>query len=563
MKTTPHVRIREYEAKGWWEGLTLHGQLRDAAAACGDRHAVADPPDRVAWGGGSVLRLSFAELDRAATLLAAQLRERGVGAGDTVLVQLPNMVELVAMYFAACRIGAVVSPLPMLYGAHEIRHIAGVIAPRAMITLAKFRDVPFAEHAEKALGGGVDVLSFGGGKNALQWGTDVDAARARAVADYEAAHAADANAIATICWTSGTTGTPKGVPRSHNMWVASARACIEAGGYQDGDRLLNPFPLVNMAAIAAFLYPCVLVRSTLVLHQPMNPPAFLAQMQDEKITFTIAPPLLLNQLARNEAMWKSLDFSALRAVGSGSAPLAPWMIETFDKTYGKPVINFYGSNEGVALFCTPQTAADPTVRATMFPSLGSGRGNWIGTAASFVRTRVVDVETGEEITTPGRVGELLFGGATVFDGYLGTDNAGLFDNAGMFHTGDLVEIGGDPPHYFRIAGRCKDIINRGGMKISPSEIDVLLEGMPQIKEAAVCGYADAEMGERVCACVVPADPGKAPTLEAVTQFLADKGLAKFKWPERLVVLDALPRNPLGKVQRFLLQERVEPQETRS
>jgi cyclohexanecarboxylate-CoA ligase len=361
----------------------------------------------------------------------------------------------------------------------------------------------------------------------------------------------------TICWTSGTTGTPKGVPRSHNMWVATARACIEAGGYEAGDRLLNPFPLVNMAAIGAFLYPCLLMPCALVLHQPMNPPLFLAQMQDEKISFTIAPPALLNQLAKSEAMWRRFDFSALRALGSGSAPLAPWMIETFSQQYGKEVINFYGSNEGVALFCTPQTATDPAVRATMFPALGSGRGNWQGAAAGFVLSKLVDPETGELITEPGRVGELLFGGATVFDGYLGTDNRTVMDAEGYFHTGDLVEICGDPPHYYRIAGRCKDIINRGGMKISPAELDVLLEGMPQLKEVAVCGYTDETLGERVCACVVPAAADAAPTLEKLVSWLTERGLARYKLPERLEVLTALPRNPLGKVQRFLLRETVE------
>ena len=113
------------------------------------------------------------------------------------------------------------------------------------------------------------------------------------------------------------------------------------------------------------------------------------------------------------------------------------------------------------------------------------------------------------------------------------------------------------PHYYRIVGRCKDIINRGGVKLSPSELDSLLEGVAGLAEAAVCAYADADLGEKVCACTVPLEGAGAPTLAGLRQHLADRGVARFKLPERLEIFDALPRNPLGKVQRNVLRELVE------
>jgi non-ribosomal peptide synthetase component E (peptide arylation enzyme) len=112
-----------------------------------------------------------------------------------------------------------------------------------------------------------------------------------------------------------------------------------------------------------------------------------------------------------------------------------------------------------------------------------------------------------------------------------------------------VEISGDPPHFYRIVGRCKDIINRGGMKLSPSELDTLLEGHPDLAEAAVCAYADPDLGERVCACLVLAEGAGAPTVEGLGDWLGERGLARFKRPERIELFDALPRNPLGKVVR--------------
>jgi acyl-CoA synthetase (AMP-forming)/AMP-acid ligase II len=279
-------------------------------------------------------------------------------------------------------------------------------------------------------------------------------------------------------------------------------------------------------------------------------------IEDEKITFTIAPPAVLNHLAKTDELWNQFDFSELRGIGSGSAPLAPWMIKKFGEDYGKEIINFYGSNEGISLYSTPYTAVEPEVRAGMFPRMGCEGMPWTGITHETVRTRVVKVGSEEEITEPGSSGELLFYGATVFDGYLGVSNEEVFTSDGWFRTGDLVEICGEPPNYYRIVGRCKDIINRGGMKISPTEIDILLEGFPGLAEGAVCSYADEQMGERVCACVVPKPGEEPPSLESINAFLLEKGLAKFKLPEKMILLEALPRNPLDKVQRNELEQRV-------
>jgi acyl-CoA synthetase (AMP-forming)/AMP-acid ligase II len=456
-------------------------------------------------------------------------------------------------YLAASKIGVIISPAAVQYGAHELQHICATIEPRAMLTIEQFNGLPLAANARQHLPESVKVLVFGADIGVdSRCHTDIQ----QQLAEHETLYPNGADDILTICWTSGTTGTPKGVPRSHNMWFATSRCCVEAADYQLGDRFLNIFPMVNMGSVGAFLYPSMLVGCSIILHHPLDPALFLAQLQDEKITFTVAPPAVLNQLAKNEAMWNQFDFSQLRSIGSGSAPLAPWMIETFADKYGKDVLNFYGSNEGISLFCTPQHGSDSTQRATMFPRVGAGIDSWHSEVNSMVYSKVVDVETGEEITEVGRVGELLFDGATVFDGYLGTDNSEVFTDDGFFRTGDLVELCGEPPNFYQIAGRCKDIINRGGMKISPMEIDILLEGLPNSVEAAVCAYEDERLGEKICACVVSAPESEQPSLHQITQHLSDQGVARFKLPERLELFEALPRNPLGKVQRFLLQDQV-------
>lgn len=536
MITSSQQRIKTLTGSGGWGTDTLHDLLAGHAACRGQQLALKDQPNRQELTGDLPLSLSWAELDAASESLAWQLQQLGIVEGDRLIVQLPNIVELPVVYYAASKIGAIVSPVPVQYSSHELQLMTGTLGAKAVITLERFRDSELAAQARQALPG-IEVLVFG---------SDLKLDTGPSPQQCERCPS-DANRVVSICWTSGTTGTPKGVPRSHNMWLATGRSSMAAGNYVPEDVLLNPFPLVNMAALGGFLFPAALLGCAIVLHHPLDPPLFLKQMQDERITFTIAPPALLNQLAKSPELWKQFDFSALRRVGSGSAPLAPWMIETFSTDYGKEVVNFYGSNEGISLFATPETAAQPEVRAAMFPRPGPD---------ATIATRVADPDSGQEITAAGERGELLISGATVFDGYLDHDNSDVFTGDGYFRTGDLVEICGEGGNYYRIVGRCKDIINRGGMKISPAELDVALEQHPQVVEAAVCAYPDERLGEKICACLVPRPQENPPDLESLQAYLLDQGFAKFKLPERVELFEQLPRNPLGKVQRFVLQDIV-------
>ena len=536
MITSSPARVEKLTRAGAWGCETLHGLLARHAEKRPERLAVKDQPNREELTGDAPRSLTWSELEQASENLACQLQAAGVEAGQPLLVQLPNVVELLVVYYAASKLGAIVSPVPVQYGRHELRSLADVLGARVVLSMPRLRDTELAATAREALPD-ARILVFG---EDLVVDTTAGAGVCRRAAE-------DANRVLSICWTSGTTGTPKGVPRSHNMWLATGRCSAAAGSYVPDDMLLNPFPLVNMAALGGFLFPSALLGCAIVLHHPLDPPLFLRQMQEEQVSFTIAPPALLNQLAKSPEMWRQFDFSALRRVGSGSAPLAPWMIETFSRDYGKEVVNFYGSNEGIALFATPETAPDPEVRASMFPRPAPD---------ATTATKVADPESGQEVTAVGERGELLISGATVFDGYLEHDNSDLFTADGFFRTGDLVEICGEGGNYYRIVGRCKDIINRGGMKISPAELDVALEQHPDLLEAAVCAFPDERLGERICACLVLQPDRSPPELPALQEYLLERGFARFKLPERIALFDRLPRNPLGKVQRFALQDAI-------
>jgi len=548
MRTTPEDRIQRYAADGWWGDETLDTLWRATARAVPERVALVDPPDRESIAFGPPQRLHYAELEAAVERLAAQLFEAGLRRDDRLIVQLPNVVELAAVYLACARLGIVVSPLPMQYGTHELSHVHGATDARAYLTLERFKGAPFAGERAKALPADVSVLVFGE-NGSIDLDREIDAAGYH---DYLRSFAVDANDVFTICWTSGTTGQPKGVPRSFNHWRATTIASEDAVALPDGAVLLNPFPLVNMASIGGFLFLWLRLRGTLVLHHPFDAGVFLAQLQDEKVAYTVAPPALLSRLLQQPELLAKFDLSALRTIGSGSAPVAASLVDAYRQRLGIDILNLFGSNEGTCLVGAPNDVPHPEHRAAYFPRFGAPGVVWKNRAGRFLETRLVDLESGEEIEEPGRPGELRIAGPSVFGGYLGpaAANAEVFDEQGFFRTGDVFEIAPGFPdgRYLRFIGRSKDIIVRGGMKISPEELDTLLEGLPGVVECAVCGVADTELEQRVGVVVVPSE-ADAPALDAITSWLAERGVARFKWPERLAVVDALPRNALGKVVR--------------
>jgi acyl-CoA synthetase (AMP-forming)/AMP-acid ligase II len=535
-----------------------------AAAADPSRIAVIDPANRAALGLGEPRRLTYAELESAVTAMAAQLVRLGLRSGEVVLAQLPNTWECVGLYLAAARLGIVLSPVAMQYRRHELDQIVALLEPRAIVTCRAFKEFDHAAlGAALARECGAHLLVMGGvapdGAHALATGpaTAGDAAAVAAVV------APSADDVFTICWTSGTEGAPKGVPRTHNHWIAISHAHFEAARIAPGDKLLNPFPMINMAAIGGCFLSWLHAAGTLLLHHPFDPQVYLGQIAVERPQYAIAPPAVLNMLIRDEALLAKVDLSSLRCIGSGSAPLAPAMIAGFRERLDIEIVNLFGSNEGVSLASGPEEIPDPERRAKYFPRFGRADLPWPHRVSKSMETRVVDPETGEEILEPGRPGELQVRGATVFDGYFKSPEmtARAFTVDGFFRTGDLFEIEGDEhgPRYYRFAGRHKQIIVRGGMKISPEELDEILAGCPGVVEGATVGYPDDVMGERICAVIVP-KPDAELSVERLAAYFESRGAAAFKRPERLRSVAQLPRNPLGKVVRNeLLRIAMTPQ----
>ena len=563
MIVVPEERIRDFKARGWWGEETLDDLFRRHVAAMPHVESVVDPINRQAIMGGAPARLTWAQIEDRVARYVAILHATGVDRDDVVAVQLPNVIELGLIYLACIRFGAIVTPAPVQYREHELAYILRKTDAKAVVTAARIGKHAHAEMMPAVQAGAADLkaaLVVGG--QAPDGTIDLDA-RAAGLDEAEpeagraAARAAKicADDIVTICWTSGTEAEPKGVPRSHNEWIIMGAGVTDAADLKAGAVLLNPFPMVNMAGISTSFVSWLLLGGVLVQHQPFDLQIFLQQVRDEKIDYTVAPPAILNLLLQNEALLEGVDFSRLRAIGSGSAPLSEWMVRTFHEKYGVQIVNYFGSNEGASFPSAQKDVPDAAERAVLFPRLGEGF-EWKALLHDRIFTRLVDPETEQDITQPGLPGELRVKGATVFSGYWRAPeiNARAFDGDGWFRTGDLFELAGDRLQSYRFVGRLKDVIIRGGMNISSEEIEGHLVGHPAVADAAVVGAPDPNLGERLCAFVV-FKPGQRADLSDINRFLTgDKHVAVYKQIERLEVIDVLPRNPVGKVLKRELRQ---------
>ncbi len=544
MILNPQERIDEYTSRGWWGTRRIQDWFDDNLRTRPDTEALIDAPNRADFIDGAPRRLTWRALAAEADMYATAFLELGLSGDDIVCVQLPNCVELPAVYLACLRLGIVVTPVPVQYREHELEHILGITQPRAIVTAAR---ILHHDHATMMRGLAArhpsvrTVLAI----DALpRWEADGDR-----IAQHEREHPTGANDVFTICWTSGTEGVPKGVPRSHNEWLAIPENIILSGGLKPGCHLLNAFPLVNMAGIAGQFLPWLLTGAKLVMHHPFNLGVFLTQVKDEAIDYTVAAPAILATLAQNPDLMAGLEGSRLRAIGSGGGPLAEWTVRVFTERYGIDVINYFGTNEGASLTASALDLPDPALRASYFPRFGVDGYEWKLPVARRVSTRLVDPDTGRDIDTPGTPGELRVRGPAIFPGYFRAPDmtARAFDPQGYYRTGDLFEIAGERRELYRFVGRLKDIIVRGGFNISSEELEALLLAHPKVREVAIVGYPDDNLGERVCAVVVPQAGATLALPELVAFLRTEKKVASYKLPEKLLLLDALPRNPVGKV----------------
>jgi cyclohexanecarboxylate-CoA ligase len=514
-----------YVESGHWSGRLVDQALTEGARDHPDRTAIVDRERR----------LSYGDLAAAVGRAAGMLAGLGVGQGDVVSFQLPNSLEAAIVYHATVRLGAVGNPIIPIYRGREVEFILRQTRSRVVVVADVFRRfdyramiaelrprTPELEHVLVVGEPGAGQRSFAA---ALEDGGSAPAVQRRS------------GDLALVLYTSGTEASPKGVLHPHDTLVYECQSIIDLYELTADDRVFMPSPVTHITGLLYGLMLPFMLGTSVVLQDIWDAEEALRLIERERASFCVGATPFMHGLVHAEQL-ADHDLSCLRVFGCGGADVPPALIREAHERLGIVASRLYGSTE-----C-------PTVTGTPLRAPLERHADTDGQAIGAAELRVVD-EAGDPLPAGVR-GHLQVRGPDLCLGYLDPAlDERSFTSDGWFRSGDLAVV--DEEGSVRIAGRAKDVIVRGGENLSAKEVEDLLFEHPDIEEVAVVGYPDEVLGERACAFVVARGPLD---LEELVSFLRERRVANQKLPERLEVVEALPKTASGKVQKFRLRERL-------
>lgn len=516
-------RQRYYTQQGWWGTRTLLDHWNEAVQRYGDRRYVCG--DNGVW-------LTYRQVDGYAGRLAAYLRENGVECGDVAAIQLPNWTAYCVAYVAGLKAGAVLHLISRNTEKSELADLLTRSGAKALICPTSFRgldyeamlsnyrrDIPslrcvvLADEQEPARSGHATLTQV-----------------LKTCRPLDASPKADANDVAALLNTSGTTGSPKIVMITHNNILFSETQFNRELGVTQDDIMFMPAPLHHATGFHHGLIAPMLAGAGVVLQQRFQREQAVRLILREQCTYSMgATPFVYDILQEMERTGVRLPSMKFFLCGGAHVPRS---LVRRGMDLGLPICEVYGSTE------SPPHAFVPVAEAEKLAGSISGR------PMGGVEVRLVD-GNGRDVP-PGVKGEEWSRGPNVFVGYLGdqaaTDQA--LHAGGWFASGDLCV--GDEAGNLRVVGRKKEIIIRGGENLSIHRIRETLEGCPGVADCAVVGKPDPRFGERICACVVP-EEGRTVTLQDLLDYVSANHVPKYLWPEMVEIVDAIPRTESGKI----------------
>jgi acyl-CoA synthetase (AMP-forming)/AMP-acid ligase II len=480
--------------------------------------------------------LTFAEYKAEAERAAAGLARLGIGAGDVVSWQLPTWLESIVLVGALSRLGAVQNPMLPIYRQREVGFITKQAGTRLLVVPGTWRNFDYEEMAREIAGGqpGLEILVA---NRALPQG---DPQQLAAPPD-----APDDPADLPVRWyyyTSGTTADPKGAQHTDATIRAAAVGMCERLEVTESDRIGCVFPFTHVAG-AVYIFSALAFGCTMIVVEGFDPETTPTVLARNEVTLAGAgTPFHMAYLAyqRNHPEVAPL-FPKARAYIGGGAPKPPQLhYDVKAELGGVGVVSGYGMTEAPIVTMASVRDDDETLANTE--------------GAAVTGVDLITVKIDGSRSAAGEEGEIRLKAPMLMRGYIdSTLDAEAFDENGYFRTGDLAVL--DERGNVRITGRVKDIIIRNMENISAKELEDNLFTHPKVADVAVIGLPDERTGERACAVVVPADVGAPPALDELCAFLLERGLMKQKLPEQLELVDALPRNPTGKIVKFELRDR--------
>lgn len=507
-----------YRADGDW----IVGHVPDALA-----RFAAVTPNKVALIDRDGV-LTYAELDDLVRRFSLALLARGVGPGDRIVIQLPNIRAFAISQQAALRIGAAYVPLLPQLRDGEVRHVLDATTAKVLVVPGVFKGF---DHAAMAAAMTVDhVLVVGGSFDAtLEEDNDAHGAALDAIR-------LDPDALRVVLFTSGTESRPKGVMHSYNTEYVGLKRHVDYFGLGPDEVVMCVSPVGHGTGAVNGVEFALHLGATVVLMESWDPASGFATMADRGATMMWGATTFYTDLVAEAKGMPPLPKFAWAFTAGAPVPRA--LPDLVRERLGATMISAYGQSEGQNISIT--RSGDPPEKLT-----GSD-----GRFHACIDWKLVDEHRNP--LPPGTDGEIAYRGPNVCLGYLDAEHtARAFDDDGFIYSGDLGRV--DPDGNLRITGRAKDIIIRGGENISPAEVEDLLFDHPMIERLSVVGYPDARLGERACAVVQPRD-NEAPTLADLVAHMAAKKVAKFKFPERLMLVDTMPMTASGKIRKEALRE---------
>jgi acyl-CoA synthetase (AMP-forming)/AMP-acid ligase II len=506
----------------WMDLVVLRAMQDPAAVAAVDEYGV----------------LSCGEALASALRLAAYLHHRGVASGDVVTLTVPNWREFFVIHLAVGLLGGVINPLLPKVGVPEMRHILSTAGSRFIFAANEHRGTSPAANATEAASGLDEILGLitvRGGTGSLE-GVLAEAWEERYPIPVASVDATDWD---TVTFTSGTEALPKGVVHSHQSTMFGLRAYIDDVLALSGDdAVFMPSPICHASGLQWGLRTALHVGVPIILQDKWDPQLALELIDRHRCTYTLAAtPFIVDLIAARSARGRGGE--SLRYVASGGAPIPRNLVRETREAFGAELMAVFGASETYVTTATSPGMADHCLATD-------------GRALPGVEVDVVD-SAGRSVP-PGVEGEIVTRGPQLFIGYLGDPELTARTFRGEWYRfGDLGHI--DASGMLHVTGRIKDIIIRGGENISAREIEEVLVEHPGIAKVAIVGYPDPRLGERCCAVVVPV-AGQAISLDAVNAFLNEHGVARYKLPERLEIVDDLPTTTTGKVRKSELRQQL-------
>jgi 2,3-dihydroxybenzoate-AMP ligase len=528
----PAELARRYRAEGYWEDITLGQMLERTIARCPDKTAI------VHHGG----RVTYAELGERITQLAVRLADHGLRPRDRVVLQLPNGLDFVLTFFALLRIGVIpVLALPA-HRHDEIGHFVAHAEAAAYFAAERVRDFDYrpmaAEIAQRSPSLRHVFIAGDPAPGQVSLSALIAAPPAADAASRLASFVPAADDVALMLLSGGTTGLPKLIPRTHNDYVYNCKQSGKITGYGPDTVFLAVLPMAHNYTLGCPGVMGVLaVGGTAVLAPDTSADTVFPLITRERVTvIAAAMPLVVNWLAGD--MPERHDLGSLKVFMSGGAKLVPELRWRVERRFGCIYQESFGTGEGL-LNVTRLDDPDEIRLAS------SGR-----PVSPADEIKVVD-ESGREVAE-GEVGELICRGPYTIRGYYRAPEAtrAAFTADGFYRMGDAVRKIGD--NVF-VEGRLKDLINRGGEKISSEEVENHLLAHPAIKSVCVVAMPDPTFGEKACAFVIPRE-GATLSFDDMKAFLATRQIAKFKMPERLETVSEFPTSAAGKILRRELRQ---------